>query len=517
VSVLALLFSVLYVLWYRSLRPADKSPGASTISVLGLFISLITSLLVPVDVFLISYMKNADGTWKPWAETEEQRETLTDTILYAYYTCYSIILVLTFLLIPSNFFYHGLSNQSGDEDDSPSVQARLCHSIKYTLLFIFLLSVLVLGGIFIPFNGLPPNNKTDWQQFQWFLEEVEVTQGHDIIVFILNVLMVVGMLILVVYTGYGTSSLPCGLIRRKAGVQSMLTGVEMQIQELEAQIKNIQQRYEGASLPGFEETHIERLEQQVRLLRRERRDLDQRARTMLNRCKLIFRPFQVVAGVIFSIFGFLVFISLLLSNIDKAMNSEGPKTGYTLLNSSLPNPLDFLLVFAQNVFPLDYILYITLILFLLSCSMSGISSVGIRFFWITIYKIRAWRTPPRGLLMSVALLMLIILAQNIILFYLLPDYTTFGSQPYQVVRNNISHVERCGDNYWPSEHSECVPSRISVLLLAFHAKAWIFGATFFWLTWVFICAVIVGSVVSIFKLRTLAESDEEGLIDSDDE
>ena len=31
----------------------------------GLFISLVTSILVPVDVFLISFMKNSDGEIVP--------------------------------------------------------------------------------------------------------------------------------------------------------------------------------------------------------------------------------------------------------------------------------------------------------------------------------------------------------------------------------------------------------------------------------------------------------------------
>ena len=63
VTVLALIFSVLYVIWYRSDRPHHKAHGTSIIAVLGLFISLVTTILVPVDVFLVSYMKNSDGKY----------------------------------------------------------------------------------------------------------------------------------------------------------------------------------------------------------------------------------------------------------------------------------------------------------------------------------------------------------------------------------------------------------------------------------------------------------------------
>ena len=77
-TILCLIFSVLYVIWYRSDRPHQRAHGTSTVAVLGetkywrlvhrlnfiiagLFMSLVTSILVPVDIFLVSFMKNSDG------------------------------------------------------------------------------------------------------------------------------------------------------------------------------------------------------------------------------------------------------------------------------------------------------------------------------------------------------------------------------------------------------------------------------------------------------------------------
>jgi len=512
ITVLSFLFSVFYVIWYRSSQPQDRAPGASVIAVFGLFISLVTSILVPVDVFLISYMKNEDGSWKDWAQSEETREALKNSILYGYYTCYSIILFMAFLIIPANFFYHGLS--ANDEVDEPRIGTKLCHSIKFTLLSLVCFALLVVAGIFIPFNGNPPSNSTEWQKFEWFLDELDSNKGHDLIVFLLNILNIVGMGLLIFYTGYGLSSLPCGLIRSKHGVRTMLTGVERQIKDIDDKIKEIETRYENSNIPRFEQSQLERLEQQARLLKREHRDLDQRAKTVVNRCKVIFRPFQMISGVILSVAGFVIFISLLLSNVDRALNSDGPTTGYNLQNTTLPNPMDLLMVLAQQIFPMDYILYTALVFFLLSTSMSGITNIGIRCFCLSLYKIRAWRTPPRGLLLAVLCLMLIILAQNLVLFSLLPDYTTFGSQHY----NHTGEILRCGDRNLPDETNSCIPSRISVLLLAFHYKAWIFGASYYWLIWILIGSVVVGSIFSLYKFRKPAIDEEaEDLIDSDDE
>ena len=97
------------------------------------------------------------------------------------------------------------------------------------------------------------------------------------------------------------------------------------------------------------------------------------------------------------------------------------------------------------------------------------------------------------------------------------------------------------DNYSASTQCDfifqdnCVPSRISVLLLSFHYKAWIFGAAYYWLTWVLLGSVLCGSLYSIYFMRfiltkvvfesnpsfcrtpTRGVGDEADLLDSDDE
>jgi hypothetical protein len=49
------------------------------------------------------------GSWKDWSADPDAREALKNSILYAYYFFYAIIITFCFLIIPSNYFYHGLS------------------------------------------------------------------------------------------------------------------------------------------------------------------------------------------------------------------------------------------------------------------------------------------------------------------------------------------------------------------------------------------------------------------------
>ena len=110
-----------------------------------------------------------------------------------------------------------------------------------------------------------------------------------------------------------------------------------------------------------------------------------------------------------------------------------------------------------NFYCLNLLLYLLFIqspcqvLFLLFCSMSGITNIGIRCCCLTLYKIRAWRTPPRGMLLAVLVLMLIILSQNVVMFSLVPDYTMFGNQHYQHTVDNKTVVTRCSAKEFPDQ------------------------------------------------------------------
>ena len=114
--------------------------------------------------------------------------------------------------------------------------------------------------------------------------------------------------------------------------------------------------------------------------------------------------------------------------------------------------------------------------------------------------------------------MLIILSQNVVMFSLVPDYTMFGNQHYQHTVNNVTVITRCSAKEFPDQkvkqsvsdelwdlrssfQDSCVPSRISVLLLSFHYKAWVFGASFYFLMWVLIASILCGSLYSIYHMR----------------
>lgn len=106
-----------------------------------------------------------------------------------------------------------------------------------------------------------------------------------------------------------------------------------------------------------------------------------------------------------------------------------------------------------------------------------------------MFKLRKQKTPPQGLLLTCAILMLSVLTFNVFLYTVSPQYTTYGSQHYIKPVVNATdeldiqvkaEVHSCPDPLYPRN---CTMTRNSVLLVRFFYKAWYFGAFYHWASW----------------------------------
>ena len=133
-----------------------------------------------------------------------------------------------------------------------------------------------------------------------------------------------------------------------------------------------------------------------------------------------------------------------------------------------------------------------------------------------VYKFRPSNTKPQALLLMCFCMMFMVLALNVVMFSVVPDYTTYGSQSYlanstsgEVVTKRCDDVER--------RIVECNMSRISYLLLAYHSRVIFFGDAYFFLIWLFILFVVLGTAYTLYRSRSSGstEVDEEDLLDED--
>lgn len=504
-----LIFSWVYVRKYQSRR---ESEVISTVTaIFALAVALISSALLPVDIFLVSYMKNQNGTFKDWADANVSRQ-IEDTVLYGYYTLYSIILFCVFLWIPFVYFYY----EEKEEDDGNTC-SQVKTALKYTLGFITVCAVLLLIGAFVPLDIPNKKNSTEWEKVKLLFEEFGSSHGLTALSFSISSLTVIGMLAAITYTAYGMSALPLNLIKgTTSAAYERLENTE-DIEEVEQRILRIKSKCrDGRPLSSRDRRAVQQLEERLRTLRRRERHLETIEKSWwLKFCEAI-RPLKIVWGVFFIIVALLFTVSLFLSNLDKALHSAGFDSGFIILGTNLTNPLNMLLPVLQTVFPLDYILITTIVMYFIFTSMAGIRNMGIWFFWIRLYKIRRGKTRPQALLFLCMILLLIVLHTSYMIYSLAPQYVMYGSQKYLVQSNKTidgqpknvtTFVAKDCDADAPED--QCIVTRTYLFL----HKFWFFSAVYYFGNWAFIAVFLIGLIVSCCKGK---KSVIEGEVDEDD-
>ncbi|NXP00057.1 LMBD1 protein, partial [Certhia brachydactyla] len=508
-----LIFCWVYVRKYQSRR---ESEVISTITaIFALAVALITSALLPVDIFLVSYMKNQNGTFKVWADANVSRQ-IEDTVLYGYYTLYSIILFCVFLWIPFVYFYY-----EEKEEDGGNTCSQVKTALKYTLGFITICAVLLLIGAFVPLDIPNKKNSTEWEKVKLLFEEFGSSHGLTALSFSISSLTVIGMLAAITYTAYGMSALPLNLIKGTTSASYERLENTEDIEEVEQHLFRIKSKCrDGRPLSSRDRRTLQHLEERLRTLRRRERHLESIEKSWWTKACEAIRPLKIVWGVFFIIVALLFTVSLFLSNLDKALHSAGFDSGFIILGTNLTNPLNMLLPVLQRVFPLDYILITTIVMYFIFTSMAGIRNMGIWFFWTRLYKIRRGKTRPQALLFLCMILLLIVLHTSYMIYSLAPQYVMYGSQKYLVqvrCRVIVATYNQLGNIFrsllyvilFPLNLDQCIVTRTYLFL----HKFWFFSAAYYFGNWAFIAVFLIGLIVSCCKGK---KSVIEGEVDDDD-
>ncbi|XP_045543084.1 lysosomal cobalamin transport escort protein LMBD1 isoform X5 [Salmo salar] len=450
VFLVILSFSWVYIRKYQS---RQESEVISTITAIcALAIALITSALLPVDIFLVSYMKHPNGTYKEWAEHNETRGQIEDTVLYAYYSLYSILLFCVFLWIPFVYFYY-----EEKDDDNINKCSQVKNALKYTIGFIIVCAALLLIGAFVPLEAPPNQNGTQWEKMQYLFEELGNNHGVPALSFSISSLTLIGMLAVITYTAYGMSVLPLNLIKgTRSVVYERLENTE-DIEEVENQMEKIKAKCEdGRPLSSRDRRNLQEFEDKLQVLQRRGRHLEIAESHCCTKVGSALRPLKV--------------------------------------------------------FPLDYVLITVITMYFVFTSMAGIRNMGIWFFWIRLYKIRPKRTRPQALLFLCMILLLIVLHTSFMIYSLAPQYVMYGSQNYLLQSpmppgNNTTWTTKTCDADAPQD--ECTVTRSYLFL----HKFWFFSTIYYFGNWVFIGVFLIGLLVSCCKGK---KSVIEGEVEADD-
>ncbi|XP_071487749.1 probable lysosomal cobalamin transporter [Diadema antillarum] len=503
-GILLLLLIAIFFFIYGLKSVIHSECSATTTAFLSLCVSVLTVALIPIDIFLVSSMKDGNGTFEDWAADNVTRNNIQKDMQYSYYALYCCNAVFLFFIIPFVMFYY----EEGDEDSTRS--ERCCTAIKYTTCCVVVAGVLLLVGAFVPWQGIPEaeKNSTKWEEFQYLINEFGNGKGFDALYFLLGSIALLGILGIIGYTGIGMAAIPITMIKGTQSVKSELDETDSAIQHNIRRKNAVRRKYEGRGrMSSRDQRRLQELDDEEQLIKRRERHLKSKQKSLAAKCGKFWRPFQVVAGLLLLMLSFLLIISLFITSLDRALHSLGPRSGYVLRQRNFPNPVDIILLYAQRVYPLDLVLYGATLTYFFWTSVGGIRRIGIWLCCIRIYRIRPKRTKPQALLFMCAMVICMIMALNTMLYTLAPDYLSYGYQKY--IPANGTEPVQCNTQ----AGKDCVMTVTVTLMTKFLYKVWFFGACYYWSTWAFIGVFLISVVVALIRRR---ESSIEGRVEASD-
>lgn len=329
--------------------------------------------------------------------------------------------------------------------------------------------------------------------------------------FALGLLITLGTLVYVLYTAAGLALLPVTLIKAAPSISApkLAATSHSELEQNRERQRQLEGRSEGreGGLDPKDQRELDALLRDERILvRRERLAADTSGEGQhwlirgWHKTQAVFRPLKLIGGFLLMIVAIIIWVSMLITGIDKAKNSICKShCGYILGQINILQPINSILVQAAKVFPIDYVLFLLLVLFFFASSVVGIATVGVRFLWVILFKIRKGKTSPQALLVATVMLALMVLAINYsVAMMVAPQYTTWGPQTYcdrapkhpgeqPDCTKHHSAIKPCSelaDN--AAATHVCTPSVVSTFINRITVNFPVFGIISFWAQFAFL-------------------------------
>ncbi|KAF4311146.1 putative lmbr1 domain protein [Botryosphaeria dothidea] len=542
---IVILLAIAAVFVYIYQTPRERAASVTAVCIFTVSALWATILLMPVDIALVSSTNvSKEGRRKDWA-TPDKVDDIVYTLKIVYYTLYSLDALLCLLIVPFTYFFYEEYDEGAEEDGTQTIGSRLWGALKYTIAFVILVVILFLVGFFVPVAKSTKHKHLDLDYFKNLLAE---NHGERALTFALGLLITIGTLIYLLYTAAGLALLPAAMIKSAPSISAptLAENTAAQLENNRERQRQLDRRNEGRAegLDARDRRELEALVREERtLIRRERLAAEasgeEKGWLMKTWIKIeaIFRPIKLLGGIILMIFALLIFVSMLITGIDKAKNSICKAgCGYVLGHINIFQPVNWIFVQSSKVFPIDYIIFLLLVLFLFSSSVVGIATVGIRFLWITIFRIRKGHTSPQALLLATVLLTLMVLAINYsVAMVIAPQYATFGPQTYcdrptrhpgeqpdcSEHKSAIKPCTELAEN--PVAKDICTPSVVTTFINRVTVNFPFFGVVDFWAQFAFLAVYLIVFITMLFRTphldvaqldADLEEEEEEGLLAS---
>eukprot|EP00742_Colponemidia_sp_Colp-10_P004484 GILJ01004787.1.p1 GENE.GILJ01004787.1~~GILJ01004787.1.p1 ORF type:complete len:537 (-),score=77.19 GILJ01004787.1:248-1813(-) len=495
--ILAVLVVVLLVFAYGIVRYYTNKYEAQALPTLATTVCLTMTFLcvfiIPLDIFSVSSAVDSGGV--P-TKTPEEIAAMGQSIRILYYFLYSSLLAFAFCIVPFAYFYY-------EEDDlDVTVREKMWAAFKYTICFLVVIVVLVVIGVVIK------HGKVDGDRLEWLNKLIaEQDQGDTTICFVIGCLTVVGVILWNVYSSMGIAHVPFRFV--KAQDEETRYHNEEVNSDLAVSRDQIRGLYANSVMTGRKMTkkdkkRLELLKKQERLLSNRQTRLLRDENGIWNRCGPYLRPLELIIGLFLLGFSLLIFTSLFIATLDRAMNSTcGIKCGYAIVKTSIFNPIDQLFLAMSKAFPLDIIGLGGMCLFICLSTLSAVTWIGVRFLWIKLYTIRRGASMPQALLLAATVMVYIVFVLTFQVVAIAPQYATFGTQVY---KDKTGALQSCTLDQTVSGDSlaqgTCVMSQVATFVNRIQGNTQAFGIIFFFSNWVFLALYAIWFTLSVFKNRS---------------
>ncbi len=535
--VLLLAIASLFVYLYQAHQ--ERSAYVTIVCIFTITCLLATVLLLPVDVALVSSTTSSKlGRRKEWA-TQDKVDNITHTLRIVYYLLYSLDALLCLLVIPFTYFWYEEYDEVAQDEGSQTFASRFWAAAKYTVVFVLLCVALFLVGFFVPVARHRKGAHFDLDFFKNLLSE---NHGERALTFALGLLITIGVIIYCFYTAAGLALLPLTLIKSAPGISApaLNQSSTAQLESNQERQRQLEGRAQGNpdGLSSKDQRELDALVREERTLRRHQRLAQESSGENQNffykvwlKLGAILRPIKLILGLLLVVVVLLIWVSMLITGIDKAKNSICKKhCGHLLGHINIFNPVNWVLVQTAKVFPIDYIIFLLITMLFFTASVIGIATIGIRVFWITVFRIRKAHTSPQALLIATVMLTLMTLATNYSIAMLVaPQYATFGPQTFcdhpihpggqPDCSNHRNHIIACTETTKNSAaRNVCTPSVASTFLNRITVNFPFLGEVDFWAQFAFMGIFLLAFILLLFRTPKLSDPDEEeDAIDEEEE
>jgi len=372
--------------------PMDSTFLTKAVGTFALLFSLLAVLLVPVDVFVVSQAHGDLGL----ALTRQSE------LRGLYYVLYALILFFVFVLIPFSYFYY-----EEESMENESKWPQILGALKYTIFFLLIVTILLIVGLLVAQGAVTRTKQgavgTPKQELTEALDQFG--RGDAIIGFMIAVVTVLGLVFWVTYTAFGLINFPFDIspFSRRGSEEAD----ESQEAASDKKLSKMNQQEIKVSLMKTQST-IDYLQAKRELSKKDQQRLKQLTAEVkkleslqrggvkpgpvglspncFSKCLCCFTwPIRVALALFAFALSILILVSLAIAVIDRIMNSPcGLTCGFIVKESKAVNPLNTVMVELQKYFPLDYVFFGVLTLYLFLCSFNGLVAGGVRILCLKV-------------------------------------------------------------------------------------------------------------------------------------